>query len=108
MSSPFTLSLAVALTLTLTAGALLGLTLHHSRAHVWRAALEAICLGTKASLLAPTLTLTLTPTPTLALTLALALALALALINLPISQAPLLLLDGFKAIEGVLDSGRLG
>jgi ribulose kinase len=28
-------------------GALLGLTLHHSRAHIWRAALEAICLGTK-------------------------------------------------------------
>ena len=51
-------------------GVLLGLTLHHSRAHVWRAALEAICLGTKASLLAPSLTLT--PTLTLTLTLALA------------------------------------
>eukprot|EP00908_Phaeocystis_cordata_P009736 Transcript_20528.p1 GENE.Transcript_20528~~Transcript_20528.p1 ORF type:complete len:469 (-),score=202.01 Transcript_20528:288-1694(-) len=33
-------------------GALLGLTLHHTRAHVWRATLEAVCLGTKASLLA--------------------------------------------------------
>ena len=34
-------------------GALLGLTLRHSRAHVWRAALEAICLGTKVCHAAP-------------------------------------------------------
>ena len=31
-------------------GALTGLTLKHSRAHVWRALLEAICLGTRAAL----------------------------------------------------------
>jgi pentose-5-phosphate-3-epimerase len=31
-------------------GALLGLTLSHTRAHVWRALLEAVCLGTRAAL----------------------------------------------------------
>ncbi|KAL1524918.1 hypothetical protein AB1Y20_019796 [Prymnesium parvum] len=31
-------------------GALIGLSLGHSRAHVWRALLEAICMGTRASL----------------------------------------------------------
>ena len=30
-------------------GALLGLTLSHSRAHVWRALLEGVCLGTRAA-----------------------------------------------------------
>ena len=31
-------------------GALLGLTLSHTRAHIWRALLEAVCFGTKACL----------------------------------------------------------
>eukprot|EP01041_Mallomonas_annulata_P012183 gene12183-25579_t len=31
-------------------GALLGLTLSHSRAHIWRALLEAVCMGTRAAL----------------------------------------------------------
>ena len=30
--------------------AIVGLTLHHTRAHVWRACLEAVCLGTRAAI----------------------------------------------------------